>query len=247
MASSQAESDGFKPVPVRKTGRPRGASTIPWREVYKALVYGEDAVDEVTQETRHVYPSYSEMARRVGCSASAVSLWCRRNRIMDRREEAKKKTLEKKSKDVLLKVAEESGKKNSAKLSTHDAISIIEAFIARFAKSIKEGSVRSDNANDLNILFRLKEFMEGKADSRVEVHGQIGLVAIQSSHKDWRQVACARQAGVDGGDADQLDDRASGGARLDTVIDAKLEPQKILPIMPQVGNDYPDPDGESKG
>jgi len=50
--------------------------------------------------------------------------------------------------------------------------------------------VRADGASDFNTMMRLKAFLEGKADSRQEVHGMITLEDMQARCICRRSFAC---------------------------------------------------------
>jgi hypothetical protein len=63
---------------------------------------------------------------------------------------------------------------------------IVDTFISGFRKALDEGKVRVDSAADLDRLVRLRELINGNADSRNEIRGGITLEALQAWHRRLR-------------------------------------------------------------
>src|SRR5690606_39612532 len=65
-------------------------------------------------------------------------------------------------------------------LSKDDELRIIDSYLAGFEKALTEGRVRFDNPGDFNTMVRLKEFIQGGADSRQEIHAVLSLEELQA-------------------------------------------------------------------
>jgi len=68
-------------------------------------------------------------------------------------------------------------------LSRDDELRIIDSYLAGFEGALAEGRVRFDNPTDFNAMVRLKEFIQGGADSRQEIHAALSLEDIQTRHR----------------------------------------------------------------
>nr|WP_254614599.1 hypothetical protein [Myxococcus sp. CA056] len=63
---------------------------------------------------------------------------------------------------------------------------MIDGYLLGFA----EGRVRVDNPTDFNTMVRLKEFVQGGADSRQELHASFSLEGLQARHAHALRAAC---------------------------------------------------------
>jgi hypothetical protein len=72
-------------------------------------------------------------------------------------------------------------------MSKADALRIIDSYLAGFEKALAEGRVRFDNPGDFNTMLRLKEFIQGGADSRQEIHAALSLEELQARHRRMLQ------------------------------------------------------------
>jgi len=190
----------------RRTGRPRNADrpVIPWEEVDRLLVFGETVRDEATGHETVRYPSYRELGRRYGISGSLIGRYATQHRCLERREENAARERMRFEQKVVEKRAE------ARAMSTAEAVAIVDEYMQSFRQALDEGRVRSDSATDFNTMARLKAFLEGKADSRQEVHGMITLEDMQARHRALRAQLEALDPAVTGEVPPRERDRARG-------------------------------------
>jgi hypothetical protein len=190
----------------RRTGRPRNADrlVIPWQEVDRLLVFGETVRDEETGHETVRYPSYRELGRRYGISGSLIGRYATQHRCLERREENSARERIRFEQKVVEKRAE------ARAISTAEAVEIVDDYIRRFREALDEGRVRADGASDFNTMMRLKAFLEGKADSRQEVHGTITLEDMQARHRALRAQLESLDPAVTGEVPPRERDRARG-------------------------------------
>ncbi|MGE0322276.1 MAG: hypothetical protein AB7S68_08230 [Polyangiaceae bacterium] len=177
----------------RKGGRPRKADPprIRYDELDHLLVYGE-LIEREGREPEIRYPTYRQLADKYGVALSVIADYSKRHRCRRRRGEAAMR-LAVRAEDKLIE-------KRATKLATNKSgvLAIIDTYIDQFREALKEGRVRVDSVSDFNTIMRLKEFLEGGADSRQEVHTTLTLEQLQLKHKQ----ALQRQ--------DEVDDELSG-------------------------------------
>jgi hypothetical protein len=95
-------------------------------------------------------------------------------------------------------------------ISAAEAVAIVDDYIRRFREALDGGRVRADGASDFNTMMRLKAFLEGKADSRQEVHGMITLEDMQARHRALRAQLEALDPAVTGEVPPRERDRTRG-------------------------------------
>ncbi|MDH5672809.1 MAG: hypothetical protein OEZ06_11710 [Myxococcales bacterium] len=199
-----------KAKPPKKIGRPRKREPqrIPHAELDKLLVFGEVVDGEDGSGPVVSYPSYRELARRYGVCHSVIATYARRYDRMRRRG-----------------LAEPSGERTSAstRSSPRNArptspwarptpCASSTTTSAASSRHLIENRVRMDNPSDFNLMLRLKEFLDGGADSHSEVQAMFTLEDLQQRHRrmlrdlDRQRAAtdaaaldeCRRDARVDG-------------------------------------------------
>jgi hypothetical protein len=202
----------------RRPGRPRRADApvIPWEAVDRVLVFGEAIQDPETGVEAVRFPSLAVLAQRYGVSRTLLWKYASKARCFERRKEARAKTLARTDAKVIEKLS------TSRAAATSDVAAIVDTFISGFRKALDEGKVRVDSAADLDRLVRLRELINGNADSRNEMTGNLTLEALQSRHRQLRgqvdamtpelagttsQVASEHDARQDLGGEERGDDR----------------------------------------
>jgi hypothetical protein len=162
-----------------KRGRPRKgeAPRIPYEELDRLLVHGEVTPTGDGDGSTVVYPSYRELAARFGCAHSLISHYSKKHDCLRRREQAKARVIAK-ADEKLIEL-----RSTAVALSKDDELRIIDSYLSGFEEALAEGKVRFDNPGDFNTMVRLKQFVQGGADSRQEVHGMLSLEAIQARHQ----------------------------------------------------------------
>jgi len=179
---------------ARPQGRPRksDAPRVPWHEVERLLVFGESVADEAEGPASMRYPSFREIAERYQVSKSLIGKYATKHNCLKRREENRAREQIQYEQKVVKKRAE------ARAISTDDAVRIIDDYLQRFEEALEEGRVRFDNAGDFNTMLRLKEFVQGRADSRQEIQGMLTLEEIQARHRRLRDEIDALDPGLSG-------------------------------------------------
>lgn len=150
---------------------------MPYEELDRILVFGEIVQCEDGESTTVYYPSYRDLALRFSVSHSLIAQYAKKHDCMRRREEAKARIAAKADQKLVELRA------NAVALSKDDALRIIDNYLGGFEKALSEGRVRFDNPGDFNTMLRLKEFIQGGADSRQEIHASLSLEDIQARHR----------------------------------------------------------------
>lgn len=163
----------------RKYGRPMKceAPRIPVEEVDRLLVFGEVISCENGETSTVRYPSYRELAKRYDVSHSVIANFSTEHNCMRRRDEARARIAAKADQKMVELRA------TAVALCKDDELRIIDGYLSGFEKALAEGRVRFDNPSDFNTMVRLKEFVQGGADSRQEIHAALSLEDIQARHK----------------------------------------------------------------
>ncbi len=173
MSSSDSDNSG-NPI-----GRPRKGEgpRLPYEEIDRILVFGEVVACDDGKNTTVVYPSYRDLGRRYGVSHSLIADYAKKHNCMRRREVAQAR-IEEKTDQKLIEL-----RSTALAMSKDDELRIIDSYLAGFEKALSEGRVRFDNPGDFNTMVRLKEFVQGGADSRQEVHAILSLEELQARHR----------------------------------------------------------------
>jgi hypothetical protein len=180
----------------RPIGRPRRADApvIPYEELDRLLVFGEVVEDEDGRATTE-YPSYRNLAERYGVAFSLIASYAKSHNVPRRREQAKLRIAHRTEEKIIEMRAE------TFALSKEDSVRIIDSYLANFEIALKEGRVRFDSPSDFNTMARLKEFLQGGADTRQEVNASVTLDALQERHAQWlrsgREASSAERGIID--------------------------------------------------
>jgi len=168
------------PDSPRRRGRPprREGPSLPHADVDRLLVFGElvpcaDGSDRKTV----FYPSYRNIAKRYGVSASLVSAFSKKHDCMRRRKRALARVEEKVDQKLTqMRV-------NAVTVTRQDELRIVDNCILRFEQAILEDRIRCNSLADLNTVLRLKEFLKGGPDARKEIQEGINLADLQARHE----------------------------------------------------------------
>lgn len=163
----------------RKNGRPAKGDPprVPYEELDRILVFGEVVTCEDGESTTVQYPSYRDLAQRYGVCNSVIARYAKKHSCLRRREQTQ------------ARIAAETDKKlvdlrsTAIAMSREDELRIIDTYLAGFEGALADGRVRFDNPTDFNTMVRLKEFIQGGADSRQEIHAALSLEDIQARHR----------------------------------------------------------------
>ncbi|MCC7536228.1 MAG: hypothetical protein IT379_08440 [Deltaproteobacteria bacterium] len=160
-------------------GRPRKGEgpRVPYEELDRILVFGEVVPCEDGNGTTVVFPSYRELADRYGVSHSVVADYAKSRNVQRRRKEALARVQVKAEQKLV------EARATAIAYSKDDELRIIDGYLSGFETALAEGRVRFDNPADFNTMVRLKEFVQGNADSRQEIHASLSLEVLQARHR----------------------------------------------------------------
>lgn len=160
-------------------GRPRKSEgpRVPYEELDRILVFGEVVPCEDGNGTTVVFPSYRELGDRYGVTHSVIADYAKTRNVQRRRKEALARVKVKAEQKLV------EARATAIAYSKDDELRIIDGYLAGFEKAVAEGRVRFDNPADFNTMVRLKEFVQGNADSRQEIHASLSLEVLQARHR----------------------------------------------------------------
>ena len=199
----------------RPAGRPRKVDgpRVPYDQIDALLVHGESVPSEAGG-TALSFPSYRELARRFGCSHSLIATYSRKHNCLRRRREAQARVLVKTDQKLVEMRA------TALALTRDEELQIIDEYLAGFGKAVAEGRVRFDDPAHFDRFCRLKEYLQGGADSRQEIHAALSLQDLQTRHA--RMLRASQQATA-----------AERGEVIDVLpADDPEEPGRLLPDSP---------------
>ena len=161
----------------RRPGRPRrqDAPLIPFDELDRLLVFGEVKILE-DGKTTTVYPTYRTLAEKYGVVVSVIADYARSHNTMKRRKLAEMR-IEVRKDEKIVELRTDALAVGEARL-----LAMIDDFLLKFEEALREGRVRTDSAADVNTLVRLKQYIQGGADSRTEVRSILSLEALQERY-----------------------------------------------------------------
>lgn len=174
-------------------------------ELERVLVCGEEVINAQGQATIH-YPSCRTLAKRFGTAHSTIAKFARDRDCYSRRDVVKAK--------LQARIEQKLTERRAEALTTSRAgtLSIIDAFLEGFAEAITSKQVRMESVADFNVMVRLREFLAGGADQRVELQGNISLEALQARYQRWLQslttptVDASTQSSTQSSSGSQVDD-----------------------------------------
>lgn len=159
-------------------GRPRRADPqrVDYHQLDTLLVMGE-LQNDAERGPITVYPSYRDLAKRFGVSNSLIAAYSTKHECLRRREAAAHK-IRKLTDDKVI------ARRGTALAEAKEQmLAVIDKFIDAFGKALEEGRVRVDSVADLNIMVRLREYLNGGADSRTEVRGMPTLEDLEKRYE----------------------------------------------------------------
>jgi hypothetical protein len=192
----------------RNPGRPRKSESpaVDYRELDRLLVQGEaistdyDGAAPGDVPTRYAYPTYRQIAQRLGVAPSLIGTYatkneCRRRRFEVERERARAWARAMDAKKLAAR------REESLAISNGDTVYILDACILSFFKALEEGRVRCTSIAELNTVVRLKQLLIGEVDSRNEIRGIPTLGELQTKYLSMlrrTQAASPEESGVVG-------------------------------------------------
>jgi hypothetical protein len=205
------------PKPKRRRGRPKGRSdpSIPWEEIELAFIHGiaidHDPESESLEVPNRKWPTFAEVGKRFGCSASLVHRRAHRYNWIERRDAFKQRFTDQLDAELAKDLA----------TTTAEQVAIIDRFTRQFSRNLEQKRVRADNVGDLDKALRLREFLLGHADTRTETEHVITLDEMQTRHMQARERAL------------QLDPRETGMIES-TGVNVEVPPSPPPPVVEQL-------------
>lgn len=229
---------------TKKTGRPLKVDgpRFPQQEVDRILVFGELVDPGDGSGPTVVFPSYRELAQRYGVAHSVIAEYARKHNCIRRREQAQAR-VEARTDQKLIEM-----RATAIAMSKDDTLRIIDAYILGFEKAVADGRVRFENPSDFNTMVRLKQFIEGGADSRQEIRGALSLESLQARHKQMLQGAEAASA-AERGDRERVPEARKSEAATESQpsVHATIGATSINNEGAPADDEVPDDDNEQLG
>lgn len=160
----------------RPPGKPRkGVPAVPWELIEHVLVFGE--IYQVEGRSLVRYPTPGELAKRFGVDRKQIQ---KRAKLL-KLDEARARVKDRVDREVENVVVSEHA---AALVVGRERVNAIcDSIIAKFEAMLKADKIRVDSIADLNTVVRLKEFINGGADSRQQTDHTISLETLMGLHK----------------------------------------------------------------
>ena len=158
----------------RPAGRPqkRDGPSFDEQEVDNLLVHGEAGPNGGVK-----YPTYRQLAEKVGVSCSTIADFAKRRNCVKRRDRAQTKTQQRLD-DKLVQM-----RVDAITVKDEDVLRAASRFIVQWENSLIEGSVRTDSVADLAAIVKVRETVLAKLQVTNEQLGGPSLEEIQKRHK----------------------------------------------------------------
>jgi hypothetical protein len=143
------------------------------------LVHGEAVPIKNGTGFAIVYPSHSEICRRLGITRSELHAYAKEHDCDRRRAEVEARVRAKVDQKLVELRADAIAVTRERKLQ------IVDTYIEQFYDALRDGRVRTDSVQDFNTMIRLRSFLEGGADQRTELLGGLTLDDLRSRHAEF--------------------------------------------------------------
>jgi hypothetical protein len=181
---------GANDVQPKRRVRPEGArnrsTSIPWEEIDVLLVLGERVTDPATGRIVQNYPSTRALSERYGVAKSNIAEYSKKNRCMERRQEAAA-SREANMAQAVRKLRDRRDKR-SMRLGIEEELDIVDSYLLAFAEALDSGKVDATNPGDLNLMMRLKRFLQGEVESRTAIHTVVSLDSLRERYERNKRV-----------------------------------------------------------
>lgn len=141
-------------------------------DIQVLLVFGEQITRPDGSSDRH-FPTNAEIAKRYAVTEATISRVAKRYNCRARHDENMNRIQAIKEQRISTAIAE------ADFLGTEFVVGVIDEYIRKFQECLAKGEVRVDNPNDFNTMVRLRQFLLGGSDSRLEVMGNLTLDVLQ--------------------------------------------------------------------
>lgn len=170
------------PSPPSKFAKKKREIPIDWELGEKLYIEGELQGD--AEHTIRVYPSYSQLARRIGTSKENVQNRIMRYKWREKREEYRiaNSVVDGITPNARVQIPE----KTSRKRSRRSAEQILLEYLDHFSEAVRLKQVRFDTVADLDKAVRLLAFVRGQHESTKTVRHVVSLDTMQARHREHR-------------------------------------------------------------
>lgn len=159
----------------RPPGKPRkGVPAVPWELIEHVLVFGE--IYQVDGKSLVRYPTPGELAKRFMVDRKQIQ---KRAKLL-KLDEARARVKDRVDREVENVVVAEHAA--AIVVGREKVNAICDEIIEKFAAMLKANKIRVDSIADLNTIVRLKEFINGGADSRQQTDHTITLESLMGRH-----------------------------------------------------------------
>ena len=149
-------------------------------EIDRLLVEGE-MIESDDGKQRRAYPLGKDIAQRIGVSNAWVSKYAKAHQCIERRR-------------ALVRAAQEQAQQKLAVMDSDRIafdldrqLSLCDSILEKYRDAIEQRGVGNVTAADINAMIRLRHFIGGNADSRVETQQQtVTLEMMQEAHARLR-------------------------------------------------------------
>ena len=171
--------------PRRGAGRPKKNQPRAFAsdELDRLLVHGEPGPDGAVS-----YPSFRELAARLGISHSTVADYARAHDCLGRRNQAQGEARELADRKFIERRAEDLAVEKT------DLMRTLDRYFVGFERALVEGRVRCDNPADFNLMCRLRAFLLGDADSRHEIIRGTSAEELQAKYNRTQEIEATLDA-----------------------------------------------------
>lgn len=160
-------------------------------EIDRLLVDGE-MVDGDDGRPRRVYPLGKDIAARLGVSSAWVSKYASNHQCLERRRAQQRVTQDR----AQQKLSELESDRIVFDLDRQ--LTLCDSILEKYREVIEERGIGNVTASDINAMIRLRHFIEGNADSRVETQQSVlTLEMMQEAHRDLVRVPNADDSAED--------------------------------------------------
>ncbi len=226
--TDNASKEATTQIARRPRGRPsrRDQPNISWAKVDHLLVYGDLKDRPDGQGAMIVYPSYRELAKSFGVSSSRISDYAQKHNVMRRREDVEVRTRARAEAKVLERRAEDLA------VNKEDTLRLVDTALLRVRKHLEDDTFRCDTASDLSVLIKIKEILQGGADSRQESLVTFNLEDLQLRHRQLMHDYSASSE-EERGEVKQID---QGSSETRVELSSQDPPDPLHPIKNSDGS-----------
>jgi hypothetical protein len=202
--------------PTRRKSHLRPEPAVDWEKGEELFVFGYAAETKIRKRPFWKWPSERDIGKHLGCSSPSVEKYAERHNWYELRWEHQQR--------VVSLAREANAISQTAPTPTGSSIpgteplSIIEAYILRFAAHLEAGKVRLDDVAQFDKAVRLRAYLRGEGERDAGKPQALTLDELQTQHHERRAAERGNDiddelAGVHTRGSDALEDDAPAHAQ----------------------------------